>query len=285
MYILFDIGKTNMRVAASHDCRELAGEPVKAEVPDNYEAALETLHGLAREVCGDEPITVAAGGIGGPLDRQKQRLINIPDANKQDWIGKPLKDDVADALGGRVLLENDSAIVGLGEMHFGAGISDGIGAYMTVSTGVGGARIVDGHIDVSAMGFEPGHQILDVDHTACPTCRSCTLEDTVSGTATEHRYGKPPYEITDDDAWDEIARWLACGLATTIVHWSPEVVVLGGSMVTKSPGISTERVQHYLRETLTIFPPEAHPALRTGGCGDYGGVWGAMAHIRNNADV
>jgi glucokinase len=50
---------------------------------------------------------------------------------------------------------------GLGEAVFGAGKGREIVVYMTISTGVGGARIVGGKIDASAMGFEPGHQIID----------------------------------------------------------------------------------------------------------------------------
>jgi predicted NBD/HSP70 family sugar kinase len=284
MYVLFDIGKTNMRIAASADCKELTAEPVKADVPDNYTEMLDVVADLVHQQCGDEPVIMAGGGIGGPLDKEKRHLVTIPDANKQVWVGKPLQDDLAAAIGAPVILENDSAIVGLGEAHFGGGKTSGVMAYMTVSTGVGGARIVDGGIDTSTLGFEPGHQIIDIDHSLCSSCESNTLEDYVSGTATERRYGVKPYEVEPRDAWDEIAYWLAVGIANTIVHWSPERIVLGGSMVVKKPGIYVSDVQRHLHETLTIFPPEHHPVLVEATCGDFGGLYGALVFVNNNRD-
>ena len=60
-------------------------------------------------------------------------------------------------------LANDSDLDGLGEATVGAGKGFNIVAYITVSTGIGGVRIVGGKIDVSTYGFEPGHQIIDAD--------------------------------------------------------------------------------------------------------------------------
>jgi glucokinase len=282
MYVLFDIGKTNMRVAVSNDCQKLSGEPMKADVPDNYTEMLDTVADLVGRQCEGVPITMAGGGIGGPLNKEKHHLVTIPDSNKQAWVGKPLQDDLAEAIGAPVILENDSAIVGLGEAHYGSGSTDGVMAYMTVSTGVGGARIVNGRIDISTLGFEPGHQIIDIDKSLCKACQSNSLEDYVSGTATEHRYGVKPYEVETRDAWDEIAYWLSAGIANSIVHWSPERVVLGGSMVVKKPGIYVSDVQRHLQQTLTIFPPDHHPTLVEATCGDFGGIYGALVFVHNH---
>ena len=166
------------------------------------------------------------------------------------------------------LIENDSALCGLGEAVAGAGRGSDIVAYITVSTGVGGVRIVDGKVDRAHAGFEPGHQIV---------ASGLTLERLVSGRAMSEKYGKHPREITDEVVWEELAGYLALGLHNTIVHWSPEVVVLGGSMM-KVPGIALPAVQAYLAKTLKIFP--VLPELRLAELGDFGGLHGALELLR-----
>ena len=146
---------------------------------------------------------------------------------------------------------------------------------MTISTGVGGTRIVGGKIDKNAMGLEPGHQII-------PCCNEngkiMSLENCVSGVAFKKRYQKEPYEILDKEIWDKTAESLAYGLNNTIVHWSPDIIVLGGSMM-KKIGISIPRTVFYLKNINKIFPNL--PLIKKAVLKDLGGIYGAMAFLRN----
>ncbi|HYA32141.1 MAG TPA: ROK family protein, partial [Thermodesulfovibrionales bacterium] len=229
----------------------------------------------AQELSAGQKIRAAAGGVAGPLDREKTRLVRSPHVS--GWIGKPLKEELQRILGAPVYLENDAAMAGLGEAAYGEGKGKRIVVYVTVSTGVGGARIVDGEIDTSAMGFEPGHQIIDGGGTLCPECKSVPgyLERCVSGSAIERRYGKKADEIDDPKVWDEAARFLAYGLNNSIVHWSPEVVILGGSVMQKIP---LGRVREYLTDILKIFPEP--PLIRKAVLGDFVGLYGALQFLR-----
>ena len=184
-----------------------------------------------------------------------------------DWDGKPLKQALQRAVEAPVYLENNAALAGLGEAAVGAGKWKSIVAYMTVGTGVGGARIVDGVIDANVHGFEPGNQIID-PHGGVD----------ISGRGVEQRYGKRASDITDPGVWEELARWFAYLLNNTIVHWSPDVVVLGGSMVVKKPGIPIERVRFHLKDVLKIFPEP--PPLKKAMLGDIGGLHGALVFLR-----
>jgi len=279
MYILFDIGGTKMRVVAA-DREKFLGEPVVVETPKDFNDGLDTLKrivdNLSQGLNSDgRAVTAIVGGIAGPLDTNRTMLVNSP--NLGDWVGHDIKDALHTAYKVPVELENDAALVGLGEAHFGAGRGKSIIAYLTVSTGVGGARIVDGKIDRSALGFEPGHQIIDPDNSLCPTCDGNDLEAYVSGTAIEKRFGVKPYEIHDDAVWDELAKFLAYGLNNTIVYWSPDIVVLGGSMM-KEVGIPVPAVRKHLAEILKIFPNP--PAIEKAELGDFGGLYGALAYAR-----
>lgn len=280
MYIAFDIGGTKMRIAVSKDCKSIVGEPVVEKTPEDFEKGIQLFSDIARSLTKDVHIKAAAGGIAGPLDREKKMLTSAPNI-ASDWAGRPLAEALSKELQAPVYLENDTAIVGLGEAHAGAGMGHNIVVYVTVSTGVGGVRIVNGKVDVSCMGFEPGHQIIDIDNTLCKNCVSGQLEDMVSGTATERRFGMKPYEVKEERVWnEELPKWLSYGLYNTILHWSPDVAVLGGSMIVGNPAISVPRTADYLREVTTIFPNI--PEIKKAECGDFGGIHGAFALIRQN---
>ncbi len=274
MYLLFDIGGTKTRIAFSGD-GDAFGEPKVVATPEEFEKGIEQFKKAALELSGGKRIEAAAGGIAGPLDREKTKLVKSPHVS--GWVGKPLKEQLQRILNSPVYIENDAAMAGLGEASYGKGRGRDIVVYITVSTGVGGARIVNGEIDRSAMGFEPGHQIIDADGTICPECGSVPgyFEKCASGSAIERRYGKKAYEIDDPAVWEEEARLLAYGLNNTIVHWSPDIVILGGSVMRSVP---LDRVRFHLRTVLKIFPEP--PLLEEAVLGDFGGLYGALHFLK-----
>ncbi len=284
MFFVFDIGGTNMRLAVSRDGVTL-GEPTVVPTPQHFDEAMRTLGGLAEKMREGVAITAAAGGIAGPLNRERTHLVASP--NLPEWVGRALQEELSETLGVPVSLENDSTLSALGEAREGAGRGFPIVAYVTVGTGVGGARIVEGKIDKNSHGFEPGHQIIDLGGAACPTCNALGkamggkghLEGYVSGASLTLRTGKEPREIIDLAVWEELASFLAVGVANTIVHWSPDVVVLGGSMIIKKPGIQVETVEKHLKKVLTIFPTPV--PLKQATLGDFGGLHGALALCGN----
>lgn len=277
MYLLFDIGATKMRFAISRDGKRFL-DPKIVPTPKTFEEGVSLFRETAEELSKGEKIIQAAGGIAGPLNKERTRLVASP--NLPAWIARPLKRELEVAARSPVFIENDTDMVGLGEVYHGAGRAHDIVAYITVSTGVGGSRFIEGRIDKSAFGFEPGHQIIDASGSLYPAARNDganTLEDLVSGKAFEKRYHKKPFEIIDLDIWEQAARWLAYGLNNTIVHWSPDIIVLGGSMMTGAPGIQIDRVEFHLHTIVKIFP--VLPKLEKSQLGDEGGLWGALVYL------
>ena len=78
--------------------------------------------------------------------------------------------------------------------------------------------------------------------------------------------------------FEELAKWLAYGLNNTIVHWSPDVVVLGGSMITGNPAISLKSIQRHVSKILTIFPTP--PIIVKATLQDVGGLHGALSLLQ-----
>jgi predicted NBD/HSP70 family sugar kinase len=277
-YILFDIGGTKTRIALAHDS-ESFGEPRIVDTPKDFDTAIRLLKDVSFELTGGEKIDHAAGDVAGVFSRDRAVILKSP--HLPGWNGKNVKYAIETGLSTEVSLANDAAVVGLGEAVYGGGKGYDIVAYITVSTGVGGVRIVNGKIDSSAMGFEPGHQIFDASggfHKDSVGGLGLDLEGYVSGSAITERYNKKPYEITDKKFWNDMARLLAYGLNNTIVHWSPDVVVLGGSMM-KEIGISVDEVRSHLGGILRIYPELPH--IVHSELGDIGGLYGALAFIKS----
>lgn len=250
MKIVFDIGGTNTRVAAVRDEKTFA-PPLTYPTPQNFYDGIIKLAATARELAGGEKITAASGGIAGSFNFEHDTLVAAP--HLHDWMGKPLKEKIREALegvlevGAPIILENDAALGALGEAVVGAGRGHKIVAYLTVGTGVGGARVVDGALEPHTKDSEPGHKIYEINGAAQE------LETLVSGSAFEKIYGRPPAEITETQLWLDAARYLALGVHEAIISWTPDVVVLGGSMITKPRAIPLNEI---ISETQKLFELE-----------------------------
>jgi predicted NBD/HSP70 family sugar kinase len=280
MFILFDIGGTKTRVASTKDLQTIH-KVEKFNTPLSYADGIQAILSAIEVVRDGDVVTMMAGGIRGPLNHEKTGIVS--EKVLTDWVGRSITGDLNIKFGVPVFLENDTAIVGLGEVNFGAGKGYDIVAYHTVSTGVGGARFVHGKLDVVSVGFEPGHQILDIDRTILGAHVAPTLENMVSGNALEKRRGVKPYEISQDDhVWDELAQNLAFGLKNTIVYWSPDVIVLGGSMVIGDPRIMLADIIRHTEEVLGGLVP--CPKIVDAMLKDEGGLYGAMALLKEKQD-
>lgn len=275
MYIIFDIGGTKTRVAASEDL-ETYGEPIKFDTPLSYSEGLDALQAAIQKVAGGNAIKAMAGGIRGALNQARSGIIS--ESILTDWVDKDITGDLATAVGAPAYLGNDSAMVGLGEATFGAGASEHIVAYMTVSTGVGGARFVDGVLDETVVNFEPGRHVIDIQNFHNQNNKA-TLEEFVSGTALAQQAGVKAYEIPQSDpVWDELAKILAVGLRNLIMFWSPSIIVLGGSMIVGDPRILRDDIVRHTTTALNGFVP--CPKIADATLADEGGLYGAMAYLR-----
>ncbi|MBI3589740.1 MAG: ROK family protein [Candidatus Liptonbacteria bacterium] len=269
MYILFDIGGSKMRVASSSDGRKF-NRPQIAKTPKNFREGMRVFKELVELASSGKKIKATAGGIPGYFDKDKTKILGCA-PNIKHWVKKPLKSEIQKITKSRVFLENDSDLVGLGEAIYGAGKGYPIVAYLTVSTGVGGGRIINGKIDSGRLGTEPGNQYIDFKNKK-------DLEDLIAGRSVTKKYHKKPYQILDARFWDKMAEILAYGVNNTIVHWSPDVVVIGGSMM-KKIGIKIPRVEIHLKKIMRAFPDNL-PKIKKATLGDFGGLYGALARIK-----
>lgn len=265
MYILLDIGGTNTRIAFSRSGEKL-DEITKIATAADFDEAMSAIEKVIQKYRLHGPVNRVCVGAPGAQDALHSMIINAP--NLPLWNGRPLKETLESMTHASVMLENDCILAGVGEANFGAGKNLPIVVYMTVSTGVGGARIVDGMPDVSRYGFEPGHQIISIDG------ERFSLEQLISGTALEKRYGSKAEDINDPRIWEKVTSDLAVGLSNTLVHWSPDIVILGGSVMKK---ISLNTLREKVKETVFIFSEV--PKIEAASL-DESVLWGALAMVK-----
>jgi predicted NBD/HSP70 family sugar kinase len=274
-YVLLDIGGTKTRVTVSEDL-ETFSDVDSFKTPVTFEEGVEKICASIKKLT-DNDITAIAGGVRGLLTEEKDGIQN--DAILSQWVGKNLVTSLQVFGDIPIFLENDTAMAGVGEALYGAGRESEIVAYHTISTGVGGVKVENGEIDIASTGFEPGHQILDIDRTILGEDITPTLENLVSGTALGERFGTNAYDIPQSDVvWDELAEYLAQGLRNTILYWSPDVIVLGGSMIVGDPAISVDAVRKYTVEAIDGFVQT--PLIAKAELGDHAGLFGAMAILK-----
>jgi len=264
MYILFDIGGTKMRIAGSRDGKTIS-EALVHETPQDFEQASAALQDAVKKIAEGETIEAYSGGIPGVVS-QDGTISSSP--HIQSFEGQNIK-----KLFGNILvpfyIENDAVLNGLGEATFGAGKGYEIVVYLTVSTGVGGARIVNKKIDAHRVGFEPGHQFIDYKN-------NLTLEAAISGSGIKARYGVTPPEIKDPKIWDTIHFEAAIGIYNTVLHWSPDVIVLGGAVTFHHLSLPT--IENHLKQMLAAFP--VIPKLVRAEFEDTAGLYGALSYLQ-----
>ncbi len=266
MFLLFDIGGTTTRMAISHTGESIDGLKL-FPTNHNFSEAMDEMNEIAREFSGGEKYHAIVGGVRA-YNKKTGTLFNQP--NFPMWVDAPLLLRMKE-MWGDVYLENDAALVGLGEAVYGAGKGSQIVAYVTLSTGVGGCRIVNGRIDPAHYGFEPGNMFVmgsDKEHMH--------LENLVSGTAIQKRYGVSPFDLSDDSAWREIEELVVIGLNNIVVMWSPDIIVLGGSVPQR---IDFDSLNARLKDICKIYPEV--PEVKMATIDEQGGLYGGLAYIKN----
>lgn len=261
MYIVTDIGGTNMRIAAVSG--DSLGTIQKVPTPKEPSEGIATFVALARECASGEEITAVAGCIAADNVSEEGALSGA--RNLRAWEGTHIVRELSDALGVPVQMVNDAGLAGLGEAYAGAGKGAQSLAYITVSTGVGGGWIVDGKI--AAAGGVAEIQINDTN-----------LEDLVSGTAVTKKFGISPKDLESLEERNKLADTLAEGLRVVIERWPSQSIVLGGSMIVGVNPIPLPRVQEALNKLL-----ENAPVIRMAELGDSGGLWGGIALLKQTA--
>lgn len=240
MYAAVDIGGTKTLIAVfSLDGKVI--EQIKFPTPTNYD---DFKRDLATNVAKLTSKNFRAGAIGirGNVDREAG--LSLAD-DVLIWGESPIRDDCAKIFGCQFSIENDSKLAGLSEA---IQVKDKYRKvlYVTISTGIGSALIVDGKIDEDTQDSEIGKSVYHYEGEIRQ------LEDFASGKAIVAKYGKRASDLDDEQAWKDISLNFAIGLVNATAAYQPDVIVIGGGV-----GSHFKKFKKPLLEAMTkIIPNE-----------------------------
>ncbi len=264
MIIAIDIGGTNTRIALIGDDRKIVQKisfPTKSDIEEEAATIAQRLAKIPHK-----EVTRAVAGVPGVVSEEG---VVISSPNLVTWEQYNIKHILSEKLDLEVLIVNDAELAAIGEAAYGAGKDYHVVAFLTISTGIGGARIVGKSFDTGLSVFEPGRQIIDIK-------KQLSLQDIASGAAVRRETGKAPREVTNKLFWKRKAEALAVGVWNSIVHWSPQIIVFGGPMILRKPGIDIDEVEEILREISNDTLPL--PTLALSALGDDAALYGALAY-------
>lgn len=190
MYIAsLDIGGTKTIAAILNEQGDILSKESFPSASASYEAHLELCVRIMERLMQKMDLNVEAfAGLGvslpGIVDNQNGILLYAPFKN---WENVPVAAYLSSRLGiSRIRCENDVNACAIGELRFGLKKKYTDFIWMTVSTGVGGAVVVDKKLVRGGRGFagELGHLKVEYEHPAlCPCGQYGCLEAHGSGTA------------------------------------------------------------------------------------------------------
>ena len=264
-YLIGDIGGTKTRIALSKNLKQI-DKILVFETKEKYEDFLEFIKKFSLL-----KIKKACFGFAGNFDKKKERLIYTP--NLEDYQGRNLKKDLEKILKCKVILENDAALAGLGEAYYGAGKKYKVFAYLTFSSGIGGAKITNLKVDDNIFGFEPGQSLFFLSQEKNKSL-IFKVEDLIGGKSLEKIFNRKPKEIKNKKFWENLSQFYAIFLVNVSLLWSPEVIIVGG-------GIGRRLDFKILNKDFQVFHPVGWKIkILRSKLGDLSGIYGGLVLLK-----
>jgi len=233
-FVGIDLGGTKTMVACFKDGK--ITRRVMEKTPINLNDGIEMLTRMVREV-SSSPSAIGCA-CGGPLD---YRSGVVSPLHMPQWRNVPLKEIIEKEFGCPFYVDVDTNAAAIGEYFFGGAHKYRNFIYITLSTGMGAGKLIDGKI-YRGMGHpEMAHQSFSITlkkasktfDTASHLCecgaKGC-LESFISGNAIHAIYGRRAEDITDEETINEIATNFGEGLRNIIALHSPDGIFVGGGV-------------------------------------------------------
>ena len=258
---------------------------------EGYDAILQRIIDLSKEMIKIGKIDSSIGiCTPGTIEASTGLLKN---SNTVCLIGKPIQQDLEDALGLPVLMENDANCFALAEATIGAAKKFEVVFGVILGTGCGAGIVVNKkiHRGPNRIAGEWGHHTLYQGGRDCYCGSQGCTESYISGTALEKEWKElsgsysSVTDIIDNKLYESNPEWkenfmnnFGLALANVIDILDPDVVVLGGGL-SKVDMLYTEGIKAAYKESFSdvVVTPIIKNKL-----GDSSGVFGAamiMDHI------
>src|SRR6185369_16406226 len=210
-------------------------------------------------------------GSAGPVDPETGLIGNVEFL--PGWEGDSLVPALAKEFDVQIAVENDADAAALGEAFWGAGRGKRNVIFVTIGTGLGAGIILDGKLYRGVDGSHPelGHHVLDADGPLCSCGARGCWEKLASGTSlaewynaqssTEPITAKRIFELAAAGnaqamgAAEREAYYLGVGVANLATIFSPEMIILGGSVM-GSAAMLMDGIRKVVRQNCAFVPHE-----------------------------
>ena len=227
-----DIGGTNIRAALLDEDRNILEKiKIKNEVDKGPEYNLNKIINHINENWVSKDIRGIGVGCPGPLNIKTGTILKAP--NLRGWDNFNVKKYLEENTSLKAEVNNDANVAGLAEAIIGSAKGAESVFYITVSTGVGGAFIIDNKIinedKYSHSGLVKGGLEGQCSGPNIARIASEKLEKIVDTPEVFELYkknNKVAIEVVN-----ELCENLSKGISNIISVVDPEVIVLGGSVV------------------------------------------------------
>jgi len=304
LYAAVDLGATNIRVAIGDEAGIRKKIIRRTDTSSGAEGITTQITNMIRTLHVEKIAAIGVGSIG-PLNLDTGCVVDTPNLPfKKISIVNPL----SEAFHVPVILMNDCSAAVLGEQAFGAGRGLRNIVYVTLSTGLGGGAIVDGHLLVGKDGnaVEIGHLTIDpasdlVCGCGCkghweaycsgsniPNYARLLMEGKEAEGSLLFRLAGGDLEgITTEVLFaaasegDPLALWIvdkigeinAIGFADIVNAYDPELITVGGSIALKNPA----PILKPIKENIDRHLINRKPKIRVTPLGEDAVLYGALA--------
>lgn len=287
-----DIGGTKIAAGVVDNAgKVLASIECPTQSERGFLDAVSRMESMLRECERQAGVPLDGIGIGctGPIDPITGE---IGDADFiKAWMGSNPVSELSHRFALRVAMENDADAAALGEAAWGAGRGLGHMIFVTVGTGIGAGVVIEGKLYRGVAGSHPeiGHHVIEASGPQCFCGASGCWEILARGPAmTEwmlsqgserEMSAKEIFEMARRGdplackAVEREARYLGIGLANLVMLFTPEVVVLGGSVM-RAADLLMAGIQQTIRRHCVIVPAE-RIEIRLASLGAQAGLIGA----------
>lgn len=282
-----DIGGTNIRAALLDENRKILEKiKIKNEVDKGPEYNLSKIINYINKDWISKGIKGIGVGCPGPLNIKSGTILKAP--NLRGWNNFNVKKYFEENTSLRTEVNNDANVAGLAEAMIGSAKGAESVFYITVSTGVGGALIINNQIINGANSFagEICNLIINEDKYSHSGLVKGGLEGQCSGPnisrIVSEKLGRKVdtpevfdlYKKNNNEVSkiiDELCENLSKGISNIISVVDPEVIVLGGSVILYNTSI-VEMIKERVKEK--VINKEAVD-IRIAEIGDDAGLRGA----------
>jgi glucokinase len=307
MYIGVDVGGTNLVAGVvNQEGRILAKAKCRTESGKGTDAIIDDIIAISHEACmnariSESDIFSIGLGIPGAVDNSKGEVIFCPNIPFADI---PLAKIIRSKWDIPVRLVNDADAAAFGEAYAGSAKGCFSMILITLGTGIGGGIVIDGKLSTgfNNIGGEVGHIVIEYDGRKCNCGRKGCWEKyaAASGLITltkeqmERDKSSALWRISsasdkvdgrtafiaarEGDASGKAVvelylNYLACGLASLINIFQPDVLCIGGGVSNEGDDLLLP-----LRELVknnTFRHPDKNTEIRIASLGNDAGIIGA----------